>query len=81
MRRERREIIHKMWEVERQADIDRQLAHGYTPSDFGAVDLFEEVHQALYEALAATYGMTAEEYQEHEYEVSEMLLKKGVCCW
>lgn len=74
MRRERKEILNKMYEVEMQAEVDRQLGCGYTARDFGLEDPFEKAYDELVEELAATYGMTAYEYQMREMEIGSKLV-------
>lgn len=74
MRRQRKEIIKKMYELDEQRAVDRELGCGYTASDFGYPDLFDAAMDALREELAATYGMTAAEYVALEYEIADRLV-------
>ena len=74
MRRQRKEIIKKMYELDEQRAVDRELGCGYTASDFGYPDLFDAAMGALQEELAATYGMTAAEYVALEFENADRLV-------
>ena len=73
MRRQRKENIKKMYELDEQRAVDRELGCGYTVSDFGYPDPFDSAMDALREELAATYGMTAAEYEALEYEIADRL--------
>lgn len=57
MRKERKVIIKKMWEVEIESAVDRELACGYTASDFGYEDLYDKELNRLGEQLVKTYGV------------------------
>ena len=74
MRRQRKEIIKKMYELDEQRAVDRELGCGYTASDFGYPDPFDAAMDALREELAATYGMTAAEYVALEYEIADQMV-------
>ena len=74
MRRERRVIINKMYELEIMEDIDRQLGCGYAESDFG-MHVYRDTYAELFEQLANTYGMTGEEYFALEQEWGYRLMK------
>ena len=74
MRRQRKEIIKKMYELDEQRAVDRELGCGYTASDFGYPDPFDAAIGALQEELTATYGMTAAEYVALEFENADRLV-------
>lgn len=74
MRRQRKEIIKKIYELDEQRAVDRELGCGYTASDFGYPDPFDAAMGALQEELAATYGMTAAEYVALEFENADRLV-------
>lgn len=73
MTRQRKEIIKKMHALAIEEAADRELCCGYTASDFGLADPFEEAQNELETELAATYGMTAAQYEERIYEICERL--------
>ena len=78
MRRERKEIFKKMNEIEKAQMIERQLACGYSATDFGYEDEYQSEIDNLYDELAATYGLSPKEYWEKEFEIGDMLFKTGV---
>ena len=47
MTRQRKELLKKIYELEEERAVDRELACGYTPSDFGFPDPFDEELQVL----------------------------------
>lgn len=74
MRRQRKEIIKKIYELDEQRAVERELGCGYTASDFGYPDPFDAAMDALQEELAATYGMTAAEHVALEFENADRLV-------
>ena len=73
MTRQRKEIIKKMHELEEFRAVDKALGCGYTASDFGMPDPFDKAQNELTAKLAATYGMTVEEYFNMEMEIADRI--------
>ena len=74
MRRERREILDRINQVQRDREVDRELGCGYTAADFGYEDPFDAELRLLEDRLAETYGMTGAEYFDHMMVISERLI-------
>ena len=78
MTRQRKEIIKKIRDLEIQEVVDLELGCGYRATDFGLDDLFEEARRKLDEELAATYGLTAKQYEAMQYEISSRLPERRI---
>lgn len=75
MTRLRKEIHKEMDELYMQEQAEYEMGCGFGTSEIAAV--FTPAWEKLYERLAATYGLTAQEYEARQYEIGNKLAAVG----
>ena len=76
MTRLRKEIYKEMDELYLQEQAEYEMGCGFFSSEIAAA--FEPAWEKLHEKLAATYGLTVQEYDARQYETGNRLLAAGV---
>ena len=76
MRRQRKEILKKMYELDMQEQAEHEMGCGFGTSEIA--EAFAPYWQALREKMAATYGMTVDEYDAAQYETADRLYEAGI---
>ncbi len=76
MTRLRKEIHKEMDKLYLQEQAEYEMGCGFCVSEIAAA--FETTFGKLYEKLAASYGLTVQEYEARQYEISNKLFAAGV---
>lgn len=76
MTRQRKEIQKEMDKLYMQEQAEYEMGCGFGVHEIA--EAFSPLWQKLHEKMAATYGKTASEYEEMQYEVQNRLYKVGI---
>lgn len=76
MTRQRKEIQKEMDALCMQEQAEYEMGCGF--GTYEIAEAFAPLWQELYEKMAATYGMTADEYEAMQYEMHNTLFEKGI---
>lgn len=74
MRKERKVLIDKLYELGMQRNAELEMGCGFGSKEI--YETFEPYFNELETKLAATYGMTPSEYDDKMYEINEMVMRK-----
>ena len=74
MRKERKVLIEKLDELSMQRDAEYEMGCGFGSKEI--YETFAPYFEELETKLAATYGMTPEEYDNKMYEINDMVMRK-----
>ena len=74
MRKERKVLIEKLNELGMQRDADYEMGCGFCSKEI--YETYAPDFEELETKLAATYGMTLQEYDNKMYEIDEMVMRK-----
>ncbi len=76
MTRQRKEIRKAMEQLYMQEQAEYEMGCGFGTSEIS--EAYAPLWRELYEKMAATYGMTVEEYEHMEYEAQSKLSESGM---
>lgn len=76
MTRQRKEIQKEMDALYMQEQAEYEMGCGFGTDAISKN--FAPLWQKLYEKMAATYGMTYEEYEAMQYEIQNKICHKGI---
>ena len=79
MTRQRKEIQKRMFDLEMQQQADYELGCGYCSREIE--EAFAPYWNALYEAWAATYGMTVKQHDDHIFKKQSEAYDAGRIPW
>lgn len=74
MRKERKVLIEKLDELSMQRDAEYEMGCGFGSKEI--YETFAPYFEELETKLAATYGMTLNEYDSKMYEINDMVMRK-----
>lgn len=76
MTRQRKEIYKEINELYIQEQVEYEMGCGFFTSEIA--EAFAPAKEKLYERLAKTYGLTAQEYEGKQYEIGNRLVAVDV---
>lgn len=76
MTRQRKEIRKEMDALYMQEQAEYEMGCGFGTDAIS--EAFAPLWQKLYEKMAATYGMTCEEYEAMQYGIQNRLSQEGI---